>query len=268
MSPTIATARTVDRDELARVPAPASPRHARHHPSRRPAAALAGDVRRSTPTAASWCRPIRDRAKAQQRAPRPARVDRRAVRRLERRVRAGRRARPRCSTCPTRSTAWSSTSGASPASTRTGTSTATRCGCRTSRSCASPSSAGDRSRPAASPPTSPRRDSRRSGWRREAHRTSSTSKPSRSSRYATSAPPAIEVHAVGRHRRPPVVGRLGDELRQRAGRRRPGTRGGSARAGTGCRASPAPCRATAPCATLNPPGWRNRSTSSTARSRS
>ena len=62
---------------------------------------------------------------------------------------------PRCSTCPARRprTGWSTTSAASPASTPTGTSTARRCASRASRWSGSPSSAGDRSPPAASRPT-------------------------------------------------------------------------------------------------------------------
>src|SRR5665647_144973 len=65
---------------------------------------------------------------------------------------------PRCCTCRMLSTRWSTTTGASPANTPTGTSTARRWSCRASRCSGSPPRAGVRSRPAGSRPTS------RPGW--------------------------------------------------------------------------------------------------------
>src|SRR4029077_7887930 len=58
----------------------------------------------------------------------------------------------RCSTCPRRSSRWWSTSGRSPASTRTGTSTGRPWCARASRCCASRRRAGGRWRPEASRP--------------------------------------------------------------------------------------------------------------------
>ena len=144
MSPSIATARTVDRDELLEFVRSRHRGHARDHASRRTTAALAGDVRarrRGPHRGVDLSRPCEgDTTRASY--PRVSivvqsddwngeyvQVDGQAE----------------VLDMPTRSTASSSTSGASRVSTRTGTSTVTRCDCRTSRSCASPSSAGDRS---------------------------------------------------------------------------------------------------------------------------
>ena len=90
MSPTIATARTVDRAELLEF---LRPRH------RGMLATTRRDGRPQLSPVTCGLDPdgrivvstYPDRAKARNAAPRPARVDRRAVGRLERRVRAGRR---------------------------------------------------------------------------------------------------------------------------------------------------------------------------------
>ena len=129
MSPKYATARTVDRDELLDF---LRPRHR----------GLLATTRRDGRPQLS---PVTCGVDADGRivvvdVPRPrqganakadaARVDLRAVPTTGAASTCRSTGAPRCSTCPTRSTDWSSTSAASPVSTPTGTSTAPRCSCQ------------------------------------------------------------------------------------------------------------------------------------------
>ena len=138
----------------ARLPAPALPGPADHPPGGRQPAAVAGRGRRRRrgPRGRVDVPAAREGA---QRAARPAREPVLPVRRLGRRLGAGRRHRRGARAARRRSTPSSTTTAASPASTPTGTTTGRRwCG-RARCCCGSTSSAGDRSRPAASRRSAP-----------------------------------------------------------------------------------------------------------------